>query len=81
MLALAHIYGCTLYYCTSIFEGSPHGDPHPYYYYLYFWFFNSFWLLVPVYLLWESVGVLLKAVEAGERGSGEKDKSKTKKLQ
>ncbi|KAF9549327.1 hypothetical protein EC957_004241 [Mortierella hygrophila] len=76
MLALAHIYGCTLYYCTSIFEGSPHGDPHPYYNYLYFWFFNSFWLLVPVYLLWESVSVLLKAVEAGE-----KDKSKRKKLQ
>ncbi|KAG0318588.1 hypothetical protein BGZ97_003525 [Linnemannia gamsii] len=80
MLSLAHIYGCTLYYATSIFEGSPHGDPHPYYYYLYFWFFNSFWLLIPAYLLQDSIRVLVQAVGVAERVSAT-EKYKDKKLQ
>ncbi|KAF9181532.1 hypothetical protein BGZ51_004954 [Haplosporangium sp. Z 767] len=62
MLSLGHIYGCVLYYFTSIVEGSPHCDPDPYYYYFYFWFFNVFWLIVPVVLMISSIKALKRAM-------------------
>ncbi|KAF9961560.1 hypothetical protein BGZ72_003166 [Mortierella alpina] len=66
VLSLCQIYSCTLYYLTSLVEGSPHCDPHPYYVYFYFGFFNSFWMIAPVLLLKESVTTLTKAVKRHE---------------
>ncbi|KAF9938874.1 UDP-glucuronic acid decarboxylase 1 [Mortierella alpina] len=60
------IYSCTLYYLTSLVEGSPHCDPHPYYVYFYFVFFNSFWMIAPVLLLKESITTLTNAVKKHE---------------
>ncbi|KAF9107713.1 hypothetical protein BGX29_005230 [Mortierella sp. GBA35] len=77
MLSLGQIYGCTLYYFTSIFEGSPQCDPHPYYYYFYFWFFNIFWMVAPVFLIKDSIRVLTGAVvEAEEAGSAKEQKKR-----
>ncbi|KAF9436035.1 hypothetical protein BGZ76_004971 [Entomortierella beljakovae] len=54
VLSLGQLYGCTLYYLTTMVEGSPHCDPHPYYYYFYFGFFNLFWMVVPSILIFTS---------------------------
>ncbi|CAO3573273.1 unnamed protein product [Mortierella alpina] len=66
MLSLCQIYSCTLYYLTSMVEGSPHCDPDPYYVYFYFVFFNSFWMIAPVLLLTESITALTNAVKKHE---------------
>ncbi|KAG9320481.1 hypothetical protein KVV02_002338 [Mortierella alpina] len=66
VLSLCQIYSCTLYYLTSLVEGSPHCDPHPYYVYFYFVFFNSFWMIAPVLLLKESITTLTNAVKKHE---------------
>ncbi|KAF9287484.1 hypothetical protein BGZ68_001750 [Mortierella alpina] len=63
------IYSCTLYYMTSLVEGAPHCDPHPYYVYFYFVFFNSFWMIAPVLLLKESITTLTNAVRKYEEHS------------
>ncbi|KAF8940048.1 Emopamil-binding protein [Dissophora ornata] len=67
MLSLGHIYGCLLYYWTSIFEGSPQCDPHPYYYYFYFWFFNIAWMIAPVFLMRSSIRTLRRAMALVEQ--------------
>ncbi|KAK3842845.1 MAG: Emopamil binding protein-domain-containing protein [Linnemannia gamsii] len=77
MLSVGQLYSCTLYYATSIFEGSPHCDPDPYYYYIYFWSFNAPWLMTPLVLLNDSVRFLLKAVVVAEV----QQKNKAKKIQ
>ncbi|KAF9967383.1 hypothetical protein BGZ70_009781 [Mortierella alpina] len=66
VLSLCQIYSCTLYYLTSMVEGSPHCDPDPYYVYFYFVFFNSFWMIAPILLLTESITALTKAVKKHE---------------
>ncbi|KAF9350162.1 hypothetical protein BGX34_001377, partial [Mortierella sp. NVP85] len=48
------LYGTILYYLTTMIEGSPHCDPHPYYVYFYFAFFNFFWMVVPIILIVQS---------------------------
>ncbi|KAI8866565.1 Emopamil-binding protein, partial [Ramicandelaber brevisporus] len=35
VVSVAQIYGCILYFATTMLDGSPHSDPHPYYYYFY----------------------------------------------
>ncbi|KAF9301122.1 hypothetical protein BGZ74_007080 [Mortierella antarctica] len=64
ILSLGQIYGCVLYYLTTMVEGSPHCDPHPYYYYFYFAFFNIFWIVVPTILMHNSVKNLYRASKA-----------------
>ncbi|KAF9108013.1 hypothetical protein BGX27_008504 [Mortierella sp. AM989] len=78
IISLGQLYGCVLYYCTTVFEGSPHCDPHPYYYYFYFGFFNAFWIVVPLILMYTSSKNLykgMKLVHENERAA-----AKAKKL-
>ncbi|KAG0366598.1 3-beta-hydroxysteroid-Delta(8),Delta(7)-isomerase [Gamsiella multidivaricata] len=63
IISLGQLYGCTLYYLTTIVEGSPHCDPHPYYYYFYFGFFNIFWMLLPTILMHNSIKHLYRAMK------------------
>ncbi|KAG0327383.1 hypothetical protein BGZ99_007713 [Dissophora globulifera] len=63
ILSLGQLYGCTLYYLTTMVEGSPHCDPHPYYYYFYFGFFNIFWMVVPSLLMHNSIKHLYRAMK------------------
>ncbi|KAF9917563.1 hypothetical protein BX616_000611 [Lobosporangium transversale] len=62
ILSLGQVYSCTLYYFTSIVEGSPECRPEPYYYYFYFWFFNAFWMVAPVILIKNSIKTLYNAM-------------------
>ncbi|KAF9934170.1 hypothetical protein FBU30_003194 [Linnemannia zychae] len=76
ILSVGHLYGTTLYYGTSIFEGYPHGDPDPYYYYIYFLFFNSFWFIAPFALSIVSVRALYRASTAYIQSDAPGQKSK-----
>ncbi|KAK3825742.1 MAG: EBP domain protein [Benniella sp.] len=67
ILSLGQIYGCILYYWTSIVEGSPECHPDPYYYYFYFWFFNIFWMIAPVFLARRSIHILCEAIVQQEK--------------
>ncbi|KAG0238216.1 hypothetical protein BGW42_006496 [Actinomortierella wolfii] len=55
ILSLGQLYGDVLYYFTTLFEGCPHGDPRPYYFYFYFIHFNAWWVIVPVILMFSSI--------------------------
>ncbi|KAF8931556.1 hypothetical protein BGZ58_007570 [Dissophora ornata] len=63
ILSLGQLYGCTLYYLTTMVEGSPHCDPHPYYYYFYFGFFNIFWMILPCVLMHNSIKHLYRGMK------------------
>jgi cholestenol delta-isomerase len=76
VLSVGQLYSCTLYYATSIFDGSSHSDPDPYYYYIYFLAFNAPWLIMPLVLLRDSVLFLSNAVVVSSGVS-----KKAKKLQ
>ncbi|KAK3828829.1 MAG: Emopamil binding protein-domain-containing protein [Benniella sp.] len=54
IVSVGQLYGTILYYLTTMIEGSPHCDPHPYYVYFYFGFFNFFWMIVPMILIVQS---------------------------
>ncbi|KAI1319527.1 hypothetical protein EDD11_003797 [Mortierella claussenii] len=63
IISLGQLYGCALYYATTMVEGSPHCDPHPYYYYFYFGFFNIFWMVIPIILMHNSIKHLYRAMK------------------
>jgi hypothetical protein len=48
---MSHLYGDTLYYATSLFDDHVHGRPYfrpePYYFWLYYFFMNFIWIVVP----------------------------------
>ncbi|KAG0302787.1 hypothetical protein BGZ98_007223 [Dissophora globulifera] len=73
VLSVGQIYGCVLYYWTSIVAGSPECHPDPYYYYFYFWFFNIFWMIAPVLLARDSIRTLRRAMEQINRLTEEKN--------
>ncbi|KAF9356370.1 hypothetical protein BGX26_005360 [Mortierella sp. AD094] len=79
IISLGQLYGCTLYYLTTIIEGSPHCDPHPYYYYFYFGFFNIFWMVVPSILMYTASRNLyrgMKLVHEQDRAAAKAKKLK-----
>lgn len=51
IVSMGQFYGDVLYYGTSILEESYHGvsysRPETFYYWGYFIFLNSFWILIP----------------------------------
>ncbi|KAF9547647.1 hypothetical protein EC957_008004 [Mortierella hygrophila] len=79
IISVGQIYGCVLYYATTIFEGSPHCDPHPYYYYFYFVFFNIFWIVVPTILVHNSVKNLYRAMKVAVEAENQSKKVKKSK--
>ncbi|KAG0290896.1 hypothetical protein BGZ96_005654 [Linnemannia gamsii] len=79
IISLGQIYGCVLYYATTMVEGSPHCDPHPYYYYFYFGFFNIFWMIVPSILMHNSVKNLYRAMKVAVATEAEATKVKKSK--
>lgn len=51
LVCMSHLYGDALYYATSLFEdyvnGRPFCRPEPYYFWLYYFFMNFIWIVVP----------------------------------
>jgi cholestenol delta-isomerase len=48
---MSHLYGDALYYVTSLFDhyvnNVPYSRPEPYYFWLYYFFMNFIWIVVP----------------------------------
>lgn len=51
IVCMSHLYGDTLYYATSLFDdyvhGRPYSRPEPYYFWIYYFFMNFIWIIVP----------------------------------
>lgn len=51
MVCMSHLYGDTLYYATSLFDhyvnGVAYCRPEAYYFWLYYFFMNFIWIVVP----------------------------------
>jgi len=51
LVCMSHLYGDTLYYATSLVEdyakGRPSCRPEPYYFWVYYFFMNFIWIVVP----------------------------------
>ncbi|KAF9579737.1 hypothetical protein BGW38_003889 [Lunasporangiospora selenospora] len=79
ILSLGQLYGDILYYLTTIYEGMPHCDPHPYYTYFYFGFFNMFWIIIPLVLIHNSVKNLYRGMTIAQAAKTTSKSVKTKK--
>jgi cholestenol delta-isomerase len=48
---MAHLYGDTLYYATSLYDyyvnGIPHSRPEALYFWVYYFLMNFVWIVVP----------------------------------
>jgi cholestenol delta-isomerase len=62
------LYGDVLYYATSLFDhyykGVSYSRPDSYYYWAYYVFMNTFWIVIPLWLIYQSVVVIKKSVIA-----------------
>ncbi|KAI8869134.1 Emopamil-binding protein [Ramicandelaber brevisporus] len=67
IVCVLHLYSDVLYFATTILEGSPHSDPHPYYFWFYFVFFNVIWIIVPSILLYQSCRQITNGMAARHR--------------
>ncbi|KAG0264243.1 hypothetical protein DFQ27_001320 [Actinomortierella ambigua] len=74
IVSLGQLYGSVIYYFTTLFEGSPHGDPDPYYFYFYFIHFNAWWVFVPILLMYSSIKHLYRPNNTSAKGKKEKKK-------
>jgi cholestenol Delta-isomerase len=51
ILSIMQLYGDVLYFATYWFDGSKFTRPEPFYFYLYFVFMNSIWIVIPLWCL------------------------------
>jgi len=55
VLSVLQLYGDVLYFAIEIFEGFIHGPfGHPLYFWFYFVFFNSLWIIIPFVFIIEA---------------------------
>ncbi|KAJ5241477.1 uncharacterized protein N7469_003068 [Penicillium citrinum] len=68
VVCMSHLYGDTLYYATSLFDdfvnGVPYCRPEPYYFWLYYFFMNFIWIVVPGYYFIKSISIMSAAIQA-----------------
>jgi cholestenol delta-isomerase len=66
IVSLGQFYGDVLYYGTFFFDEAVHGAvycrPEPFYFWAYFFMMNGFWIVIPGWLIGESVGVMTAAI-------------------
>ncbi|CAI7638804.1 unnamed protein product [Penicillium glandicola] len=63
IVSMGQLYGDVLYYATSIAEEKYHGvsysRPETFYYWGYFIFLNSFWILIPAFCMYQSYSAMV----------------------
>lgn len=68
IVSLGQLYGDVLYYATSMFDhyilDRTYTRPEAAYFWGYFVFMNSFWIIIPLYLMCSSVGATKRAFDA-----------------
>ncbi|PCG97385.1 Emopamil-binding [Penicillium occitanis (nom. inval.)] len=66
IICMAHLYGDTLYYATSLYDhyvnGISHSRPEVLYFWVYYFLMNFVWIVVPAYLLYNSVSLISQAM-------------------
>ncbi|KAF2213078.1 hypothetical protein CERZMDRAFT_96749 [Cercospora zeae-maydis SCOH1-5] len=71
IVSLAHLYGDTLYYATSFFDEAVHGisysRPEAFYFWFYFIFMNSLWIIIPAALILQSSWTAATAIAAATK--------------
>ena len=79
IVSLGQLYGDVLYYATCAFEEAfrhaVYSRPDPAYFWGYYVFLNSFWIVIPLVLLFQSVRETTRAfsrVNALDRAKGSK---------
>jgi cholestenol delta-isomerase len=74
LVCCCHIYGCLLYFITSVLDGNRHCRPEALYFWGYFVGFNLPWIVIPAMLGWRSVKAMAEATERAETIGGRKPK-------
>ena len=70
LLSVCQLYGDVLYFSTEIMEGFIHGPMyHPLYFWFYFIFMNTIWIIVPLICIWESCRELNKSQSVSDAQS------------
>ncbi|KAF2124632.1 Emopamil-binding protein [Dothidotthia symphoricarpi CBS 119687] len=68
IVSLGQFYGDVLYYATSLFDhyilDVSYSRPEQCYYWGYFVLMNAFWIVIPGYLMWQSVDATTQAFAA-----------------
>ncbi|KAF9582954.1 hypothetical protein BGW38_010543 [Lunasporangiospora selenospora] len=78
VVSMGHVYSLSIYYLTGLVDGTEYGDPHPYYFWFYFVFFNVIWMVVPLALIAQSVKTIVHALSVVQKINQDKSKSKKK---
>ncbi|KAI9043013.1 EXPERA domain-containing protein [Aspergillus affinis] len=67
---MAHLYGDSLYYATSLYDhyahDRPYSRPEPYYFWIYYFVMNFVWIVVPLYYFVQSMRASSKAFQSLE---------------
>ncbi|KAL3463252.1 Emopamil-binding protein [Aspergillus heterothallicus] len=67
IVCMAHLYGDTLYFATSLYDDYAHQRPYcrpePFYFWVYYVFMNLIWIVVPAYYLRQSMKTISKAMD------------------
>lgn len=62
VVSLCQLYGDTLFFFTEIVEGFKHSDiGHPIYFWFYFFFLNSIWIVIPSIYIIDACANILRA--------------------
>ncbi|KAB8230089.1 EXPERA domain-containing protein [Aspergillus alliaceus] len=66
-VCLSHLYGDSLYYATSLYDHYAHDRPYcrpeRFYFWVYYFFMNFIWIVVPLYYFLQSVRTVKNAFE------------------
>ncbi|KAK9846387.1 hypothetical protein WJX81_002735 [Elliptochloris bilobata] len=66
VVSVGQLYGDALYFGTSYLEGVPHSRPEPLYFWFYFVFVNSIWVVIPALVLWRAACQVTRGAAAAE---------------
>lgn len=61
-VSLGQLYGDVLYFATSWYDGGGYARPEALYFWFYFIFVNSIWIVVPALVMWYSAGHINRRV-------------------
>jgi len=67
LVALGQLYGDVLYFATSWYEGLIHSRPEAQYFWFYFVFINSIWIVIPSAVILRGAASISKAVTCNDR--------------
>ncbi|KAL4774558.1 Emopamil-binding protein [Aspergillus nidulans var. acristatus] len=71
IVCMAHLYGDTLYFATSIYDDHVHERPYcrpePFYFWVYYFAMNFIWIVVPAIYLYQSMKAISHAMKKAEK--------------